>query len=248
MVRRIEILVSFAMIVALAHGPKALAAGSAPDICSARDDKADAAAIDAYFAASLKEHAANAFSRPLADGARAQAKSFFEQRIADKRAEICAAHLKLVEDVKAAPGKFTTADCGSAAVVALLDQYLGKVAGTYDQNHQLMTALLNDHLNRVKLKLFDIARGSTASLDGTFQGQPLATASQEVKFEWIKQEASRLGAEAHLVWGFTNPNPNPLVQRNFEIAQEAARARQERDAAKARFHSDGKLAGSCKLK
>ena len=105
-----------------------------------------------------------------------------------------------------------------------------------------------DHFRNIKMKLFDIARGSSSGLEGSYRGQPLGSASQEVRFEWIKQEASKLGSEAHAVWGAVGSAANPLVQRNAEIAREALRAKQERDAAKARLRSDGKLPSTCKLK
>jgi hypothetical protein len=109
-------------------------------------------------------------------------------------------------------------------------------------------SLLNEHLKSVKLKLFDIVKGGGSGLEGTFQGHALASAPQDLRFEWIKQQASKLGAEAHLVWGASNSEANPLIQRNMDIGREALRARQERDAAKARLRSDGKVPGSCKLK
>jgi hypothetical protein len=247
--RAFEILAVVAACVSLTYGMRARADSASPEICQPRDDKADSAAVDSYFVANLREHDSIPFVRPIKETVRGQAKTFLEQRIGDRRAELCAAHLKLAEDVKTAAGAYTTADCGAAAVVALFDQYLGKVSATNTQNLQQLGALLNAHVNALKLKLFDIAKGSTAGIDGIqFQGQLLTGAPQEVKFEWIKQEASRLGAEAHVVWGATNPGANPLLLRNGVFAREAARAKLERDGAKVRFHSDGKLSASCKLK
>jgi hypothetical protein len=205
-----------------------------------------AAAVDAFFVANLKEHDRYGFSRPLKDRARTQAKAYLDQRIIDKRAELCADHLKLTEDVKAAPAKYVTGDCASAAVVTLMDAYMTKVANTFDENRRVLASLGDAHVNDLKLKLFGIAKGSTAGLEGTAGGYPLASAPKEVKFEWLKQEASKLGAEAHAVWG--GAAQNPLVQRSLEFAREAARAKQERDSLKARYHTDGRLSPSCRLK
>lgn len=225
-------------------------ADSSTDICQARDEKADAAALDAYFVASLKEHGVDVITRPILVGQRLQARAFLERQITEKRAELCAAHLKLVEDIKVAVGKYTTTDCGAAAVVTLIERYMTSVASTFADNRQVLNTNLANHAQALKLKLFEVVRsGSTAALDGlSYQGQPLAGATQEVRFEWVKQEASVLGTEARTVWGAINPDANPLVQRNLDFAREAVRAKQERDSTKARLHTDGKLAPTCKAK
>jgi hypothetical protein len=238
---------------ARAASPAAPAAPAAPapaatDVCQTRDDKADAAAVDSYFVAHLREHSQQPFARPLIADQRARAKSFLEQRIGDKRAEVCAARLKLAEDIKTAPAKYATAECGAAAVAGLIDEYAVKVAGTYKQNQQLLQrSLLAEHLKTLQKKLFEIARGS-ARVEGSFQGRSLASAPREVRFEWVKQEATRLGGEARVIWGAANPDANPLLQRNLIFAREAVRAKQELDSAKARYHTSGKLLPSCQPK
>ncbi|MGZ3657914.1 MAG: hypothetical protein ACXWR1_17725 [Bdellovibrionota bacterium] len=233
------------MLISLA--PQALA-GSTAEICQAHDDKADAVRIDAYFVSNLQEHGTQAFSRALRESARTQAKAFLDQRITDKRAELCAARLKLAEDIKSAGANYTTADCSAAAVVTLLDQYTTTVAAAFDQNRQALASLLSAHVKQLKLKLFDIAKGSTSGLEGNFGGVPLATAPKEIRFEWVKQEASKLGGEANVVWASASPDSNPLLQGSLVIAREAVHAKQERDAAKVRYHTDGRLSPSCKLR
>ena len=248
MARSFEILRSFAAIVLLSLASPALAANFSPEICQLHDEKSDAAIVDAYFVGNLKEHGLYGFSRPVRDSARSQAKAFFEQRISDRRAEICAARLKLAEDIKNAPAKYSTDDCSAAAIVGLLDQYTTMVAGAYEQNRQALGTLLDAHLKDLKIKLFEIAKGSTAGLNGNFSGYELASAPTEVRFEWLKQEASKLGGEANVVWGAASPDSNPLLHGSLVIAREAARAKQESDTAKVRFHTDGKPSPSCKLK
>lgn len=214
------------------------------EICQVLDEKASNAAVDAYFSTNLTEHAANSFSRPIRDSARAQAKAFLGQRVVDKRAELCAARLKLAQDIQAAAAKYATGDCAAAAVVSLLDQYTTATATAYDLNRQALSGLLDSHLKQVKLKLFEIAKGSNVGVDNP----AIAAAPKEARFEWVKQEASKLGAEANVVWGAAGGASNPLVQASMVIAREAVRAKQERDAAKVRYHTDGTVSPSCKAK
>ncbi|HEY8278265.1 MAG TPA: hypothetical protein VIH99_01490 [Bdellovibrionota bacterium] len=228
-------------------GPS-LAADSSPEVCKARDEMAVLATLDSYFNDNLKEHQRQGFARALQSTARSKAKAFLDQKILDKRAEFCADRLKLAEDIKAAPAKYTDSACAGAAVVGLLDRYTTKVAATFDENRKMLGALHDAHVHDIKLKLFDIAKGSTVGLEGSFGGYPLVSAPKKVKFEWLKQEASKLGGEAHLVWGAVNAEKNPLVQENLQLAREAVKAKQERDSAKARFHTDGKPGANCKAK
>ncbi len=235
----------FTAIVFVSLPGLALAANS--EICQPRDDKQEASSVNSFFNQHLKGHEQYGFSRQLSGSAKARAKAFLEQRILDKKAELCADRLKLAEDIKSAPSRVTGgADCAGAVVVGLMDAYTTKLATTFDQNRRALLLLRDDHIKDLKRKLFDIAKGS--AVEGTFRGQSLASAPQGVKFEWIKQEASRLAAEAHLIWGEAKPKENPLVMKNLVIAREAMVAKQERDAAKARYHTDGKLPAHCKMK
>jgi len=222
------------------------ATDATPEICLPRDDHAESATLDAYFRQNLTEHERYGFSRPLKAKAWAKASAFLEQRLIDKRVELCADRLKLVEDIKAASSSTSNSDCAGAVIVELLDGYMNKLASTFDGNRSALGALRDAHVNDLKLILFDIAKGSTNGLEGTFGGYALIGAPKKVKFEWIKQEASKMGGEAHTVWGGAAPEMNPLVQKNLVFAREAMRVRQERDAAKVNFHSDGKPAASCR--
>jgi hypothetical protein len=226
-----------AIVVMVAFIPAALG-DTTPDVCQTHDEKAEAASVDSYVISNLSEHLKYGFSQALVGNARSEAKSFFLQHISDKRTEICAAHLKLAEDLKTAISPKASASCGAAAVAGLLGDYANQVATTYEQNRQTLTTLLNAHLQSLKGQLFEIARGSTAGLSGT----SIANASQDTKFEWIKQEASKMGSEAHVAWGAANSDSNPLVQQNLAIGREATRAGQEYAAAKARLRA----LGSCK--
>jgi hypothetical protein len=234
----------FGIAFALSSPLARAADSSTAEICQTFDEKATNAAVDAYFSANLSEHAANAFSRPLREAARAQAKAFLGQRVVDKRAELCAARLKLAQDIKAIAAKYATADCAGAAMVAALDAYSIAAATAYEQNRQVMSGLLDNHLGKLKLKLFEIAKGSSAGVDSPI----FATAPSAARFEWVKLEASKLGAEANVVWGASGNAANPLVRAIMTIAREAVRARQERDAVKVHYHTDGKLSASCRVK
>lgn len=231
-------------IVASFFSAHARAEGPTSEICQPRDDRQEAAAIQAYFTQNLKGHEQQGFSRALSGSVKAKAKAFLEQRILDKKAELCADRLKLVEDIKTTPSRVTgSTDCVNAMIVSLMDAYTKKTATTYDQNSRALGALRDEHLREVKRKLFDIAKGSTNGVDVS-----IARARQGAKFEWIKNEASKLAGEARTVWGEAKANVNPLVQKNLVIAREAMRAKKERDAMKARLHTDGKLPPGCKWK
>lgn len=224
-------------------------ASAAPEICQYREDKGDASSLDAFLVASLKEHELYPFSRPLKAQARAGARNFLDQRIGDKLAEACAEHLKVAEEIKALPPRFHAADCAGAATVVLLDGYVKRVKGIYEENRRIMDGMHDQHLHGLKLRLFELARGSIAGMDRVaVSGVPFASLSKDRKFEWIKQEASKLGAEAHLVWGRVGADSNPLVQKNLLFAQEATRAKQELSSARARYRTDGKLGAHCKAK
>jgi hypothetical protein len=238
-------LLAIALAFAIATTPARAADSGTSEICQPLDERTGAAAVDSYFSANLTEHGANSFARPVRDAARAQARAFLGQRIADKRAELCAARLKVAQDIKASVAQYATADCAGAAVVGLLDRYTTTSATAYDQNRQALSGLLDNHLKQIKVKLFEIAKGSNAGVDGA-AGAALASAPKEARFDWVKQEASKLGAEANVVWGAAGSASNPLVQASMAIAREAVRAKQERDSAKVRFHTDGRLSASCK--
>lgn len=235
----------FAIAFAFVATPVRAADSTGAEVCQTVDEKTTAAAVDSYFTANLTEHSANAFGRAVRDAARTQAKAFLGQRIADQRAELCAARLKLAQDIEASTARYATADCSGAALVTLLDQYATSAATAYDQNRQALSSLLDAHLKSIKLKLFDIAKGSSAGVDGA-TGAALAAAPKEARFDWVKSQASKLGAEANVVWGAAGSAANPLVQASMVIAREAAHAKQERDAAKVRYHTDGRLSASCK--
>ncbi len=212
----------------------------AADFCQARDDKAEVEAVDKFFESTLREHGQQAYSRTLKTQAKAKAKALLEQNILDKKTQICADHLKLAEDVRNEPKHWATADCSSAAVVSLVDGYMRKVAQAYDENQKAMATQQREHLQDLKLRLFEIAKGSTTGVD-----QAVANAPKNTKFEWIKQQATKLASEAHRAWGGVDPEKNPLVQQNLGIAREAVRAKGQRDALKTQFRTDGRLAASC---
>jgi hypothetical protein len=96
--------------------------------------------------------------------------------------------------------------------------------------------------------LYDIARGAAIGGDINYKGYPLASMPNEIKLEWFKGEATKLVGEAQLAWGAAGPASNPLIQRNLAFAREALRAKQERDATKARLHVEGKAPAACKAK
>ena len=246
MVRGFENLrvVGLAAIALLSLAGTALAGGSGAEICRARDDNADTAFVDSFFVANLKEHELNSFSRPLKASARRQAKAFLDQRIADKRAELCAARLKLAVDIKSAATRYISGDCAAAAVVTLMDGYAAMVTRTVDENGQMLQALRDAHLKDLTAKLFAIARGSTVGVEATLGGVPFAAAPQKARADWAKQEAPKLGLEANTIWGASSP----LDRLTQVIAQEATLAKAERDAAKVRFRTSGKLSPTCKLK
>lgn len=240
--------VLFFLFFALARAASAATPSSQQEFCQNHDDSAETAEVDRYFLAQMKEHQRFGFSQPIGNWARVQAKAFFEQRILDKRAEICAERLKIVEEIKSAPSKWNNANCASAVVVGLLDQYMNKIAGAFDENRRLLTSLRDKHVQQLMLKLFEVARGSPSVADSTLGGIPGTSASKETRFEWVKQEASKLGAEAQSAWGALNPEKNPIIQTNLALAREAVRARQERDAAKARYRTDGRLPPGCRAR
>jgi hypothetical protein len=221
----------------------------ASELCNPRDDKADLSVVEKFFESSLREHAALPFSRTIKGQAQAKAKALFVQDIVDKKAELCADRLRLAEEIKLAPSQYATADCASAAVVTLIDGYMRKVAGAYDGNVNKMAKHQAEHIRDLKLRLFEIAKGSTLGLEGvTYRGYNLTSAPKEVKFEWIKSHASKLAGEAHKAWGAVEPKGHPLVQLNLVIAREAVRVRNEREQQKKNLGTDGKLAPSCKKK
>ncbi len=241
---------SFATLLAfslLFVGPL-LAAEPSPEICLPRDDRKESNLVAGFLEQTLLEHGQHGFSRPLKAKAKAGAIAFLEQRILDKRSEFCADLLKVAEGIKAAPTQNNNPSCAGAAIVELLDNYMSKVAVAFNENRTALAGLRDNHVRELKLILFDIARGSTAGLDGSFGGYALIAAPKAVKFEWLKQEASKLGGEAQAAWGAAEPDRNPLVQQNLVFAREAARARQERDAARLRFHLEGKPNPICKPK
>jgi hypothetical protein len=220
---------AFSVISLAGH---ALAADPALELCQLRDDRADSASVSRFFDQTLKEHGRYAAFRPLKAKAATKAIAFLDQRILDRRSELCADRLKVAEGIKAAPAK---ANCAGAVLAGLLDGYAARVAAAYEGNRAMLATLRDDHARELKRKLFDIARGSNEGLEGTYGGYALSAMPKEVRFEWLKQEASKLGGEAQQVWGAAEPDRNPLVQMNLSFAREALRARQERDAAKARF-------------
>ncbi len=221
----------------------------AADLCNSRDDKQDLQALEKYFEASLKRHGELPFARPLKSQASAKAKAFQVQDLTDKRAELCADRLRLAEEIKKAPSQYETGECGAAAVVTLLDSYMRKVAAAYDSNAQKLNSYQKDHLKALKLRLFEIAKGSTIGLEGVASnGVAIANAPKEVKYEWIKSQASMLAKEAHVAWGAVDPAKNPLVQLNHILAREAVRARNEREKQKVELRTDGKMPSYCKKK
>ena len=250
MLRVFEIL-AFLIAIGSSALPMPARASEAPllEICRARDEKTDSKAIDDYFIANLKEHEKFSFSRPLRDRARGQARAFYVQRVVDKRSEICAGRLKLTEDIKLAPSRYVTGECGAAAVLQLFEQFMTRTALAYDENQKLINSFGDAHINEIKLKLFYIAKGSTAGLEGVIFGSvPLVSASKEQRFEWVKQEATKLGGEVNAVWGSASQDRNPLLRLNMLIAHEAVKAKHEHDALKQQFRVDSKILSTCKLK
>lgn len=221
----------------------------ASNICDPRDDKADLAIVERFFESSLREHAPLPFARAIKDQSVAKAKALLVQDIIDKKAELCAERLRLVEEIKKAPSRYVTGDCAAAAVVSLLDAYMRKVAGSYDGNVTKMAKHQSEHIKDLRLRLFEVAKGSTMGLENVrHRGYPLPSAPKEVRFDWIKAQASKLAGEAHKAWGAVDPGNHPLVQLNLVIAREAVRARNERDQQKKALRTDGKLSPSCKKK
>lgn len=206
----------------------------ASDLCQVRDEKSEKAAfaaLDAFYDQALKEHSAQAVSRSLVPQAKARARAVLEQRIFDKKTELCADRLKLAQDIKAAPSRWETADCAAAATVGLTETYMVKVAQAHEDNRNALAAHHRDHLNELKKRMLAVARSPQAP-----------------GLEGIKQLATKLAAEAHRAWGASLPGQHPLVQENLSIAREAVRVRSERDSLKARFGTGEKMPESCKPK
>lgn len=218
-------------------------------LCDPRDDKADLVIVERFFETSLREHAALPFARAIKEQSVAKGKALLVQDIVDKKAELCADRLRLAEEIKKAPGRYDTAACGSAAVVSLFDGYMRKVAAAYDGNVTKMAKHQAEHIRELRRRLFEVAKGSTLGLENVrHRGYSLPGAPKEVRFDWIKAQASKLAGEAHKAWGAVDQAKHPLVQLNLAIAREAVRARNERDQQKKALGTDGKLPPSCKKK
>lgn len=234
----------FAILIAFLCTP-----AHAEDLCAARDDKGDLAAVEKFFDSALKEHQGIDFSRTIKQQSLAKARAFYLQDIVDRKTELCADRLRLAEDIKKAPAQYATGDCAAAAVVSLADSYMHKVASAYDANVTKMSKLQGEHIRDLKLGLFAIAKGSTRGLETVnVSGASLPGAPREARFDWVKGQASKLAPEVHLAWGAVRPQEHPLVQLNLAIAREAVAAKRQRDALRARFHSDGHMPTGCRKK
>jgi hypothetical protein len=229
----------------IAPGPFA----HAVDFCQVKDEKPILGKLDAFFTTTLREHAQQAFSRQLKARSTQKARSLLEQNILDRKVQLCADKLKLANDIRNEPAHWDRGDCAAAAVVGLVDAYMRKVAQAYDDNRQAINTQQKEHLRDLKHGLFEIAKtiakGAPTGLEGTISGAPLEQAPKNLKYEWVKLQASKLAGEAHRAWGAVDAEKNPLVQENLVIAREAVRARNERESTKAKFRSDGKLPASC---
>lgn len=238
-----------ALILCLVPAQTRAQESGSEDFCKIHDDKAEHKSVNSFFDQNLKEHKAYGFSRALAEDAKRKADAFLDQRILDKRAELCADRLKLAEDIKAAPSRVSgDSKCAGAMIVSLMTTYTNRLATTFDENRHMLGKLRDEHVKALKLKLFEIAKGSTDGVEGTFRGHAILAAPQEIKYEWLKLEATKMGQEAHKVWGEIDPKQNPLVNDNLAIAREAVRAKQERDQAKKKYWSDGTLPAGCSIR
>jgi hypothetical protein len=218
----------------------------ADDFCQARDDKAEIEGVDKFFETTLRDHGTRAYARNLKAQVKTKAKGLLVEKFQDTKKQLCADHLQLAADIKSEPAHWSGADCASFAVVGLVDTYMRKVATTYDANQKELTTQQNAHLQELKRLLFEIAKGSSAGLEGiSFQGYAIASAPKNVKFEWIKQEATKLAAEAHRAWGGVEPGKNPLVQQNLVIGREAIRARAQRESLRRQLGSPERQPASC---
>jgi len=215
------------------------------ELCQTKDERVEFAALAAFFDSTLREHGRQTFSRPLLEQSKSRAKILLEQKILDKKIELCADHLALVEEIKNEPKQWANGDCAAAAVVFRFSAYTLKVAQAFEANQKAIRALHGDHLRQLKLQLYEVAKGTSTGLEGSFAGYALSSAPTNIRFEWIKTQATRLSGEAHRAWGIQNPEKNPLVQNNRAIFREMVRARDERDSMMKQLRTDGKISPSC---
>jgi hypothetical protein len=187
----------------------------------------EAGLLQTYLESVFTVHSQYPFAQGLKVDMEKKAKMFLDQRLLDRRAELCSSKLQLEQSLQGLGGTL----CTRAA--DFLGPYMQKAAAAYDSNRAGIQALHEESIALLKKKLFEIASGSTVGLEGvSYQGQPLLTAPRELKIAWLKEVASQLGTETHKAWGLVDGDKNPLLQLNTDFAREALEAKKDSESAR----------------